>query len=561
MMAPPTWANTTELEWLQEQLPRFLDHQKCKKLQTFYRTLFTEWDTQFQECAHLFPAINPMVQLTPEQDAELTQAIAKQQKQLYNWYNNRKSKGCSADKTAASILKNFIPKGAVLVKHLPQVVEAYSHKYYKEKIKKDIDSEIKEKNLKKGEALPIVRCLTQAAYDAETPEVKAEIIADVERKKAEREAEEVQTEEAHLQGEYSPAEYQKMLDCMPAAFDQFLGAMSKSTGWRFSVFGGGPSPEDGGNLRSMVFHSGDSSSALKFSDTIPDFEMQFMEPFGQFMAMSYPLADHQRHALSSSLTPGSSEPPPEVITLNLEDLRYTMEDSPDAEDPITRGQASSGPSPSQDQGTPVSDTASADVSNAHMPVTTVGPPPSSEDGRPPTTVNDALQSSLAPSPSIPGPASPVPASSHSQNHLSASADAALPWAPNLAAWQFDIPAPAFDLDTDLQPISLDNAMLGIELDWMVPISPVTGALNFQPLMHVDAPSGPGSSQLNVADPGVSSSNTDPTCSPMSALRSPSYPQLLPEAPSSPLVQSTPSSTLPSGCLISRSWICSILVAA
>ncbi|KAL6299363.1 hypothetical protein BKA93DRAFT_829934 [Sparassis latifolia] len=480
-----------------------------------------------------------MVQLTPEQDAELTQAIVKQQKQLYNWYNNRKPKGCSADKTVASILKNFIPKGAVLVKRLPQVVEAYSHKYYKEKIKKDIDSEIKEKNLKKGEALPIVRCLTQAAYDAETPEVKAEIIADVERKKAEREAEEVQTEEAHLQGEYSLAEYQKMLD----------------------LFRGGPSPEDGGNLRSMVFHSGDSSSALKFSDTIPDFETQFMEPFGQFLTMSYPLADRQRRALSSSLTPGSSEPPPEVITLNLEDLRYTMEDSPNAEDPITRGQASSGPSPSQDQGTPVSDTASADVSNAHMPVTTVGPPPSSEDGRPPTTVNDALQSSLAPSPSIPAPASPVPASSHSQNHLSASADAALPWAPNLAAWQFDIPAPAFDLDTDLQPISLDNAMLGIELDWMVPISPMTGALNFQPLMHVDAPSGPGSSQLNVADPGVSSSNTDPTCSPMSALRSPSYPQLLPEAPSSPLVQSTPSSTLPSGCLISRSWIRSVLVAA
>ncbi|GBE84254.1 hypothetical protein SCP_0602320 [Sparassis crispa] len=541
-MAPPTWANTAESEWLQEQLPHFLDHQKCKKLQTFYRTLYTEWDTQFQEHARLFLDVDLMVQLTPEQDAELTQVIAKWQKQLYNWYNNRKPKGRSADKTAASILKNFIPKGAVPVKHLPQVVKAYSHKYYKEKIKKDVDLEIKEKNLKKGEALPVIRRLTQAAYDAEMPEVKAETIADVEQKKAEREAEEAQTEEVHSQDEYSPTEYQKMLDCMPAAFDQFLGAMSKSTSWRFSVFGGGPSPEDGGNLR-LMFHSGDGPNVLKFSDTIPNFKTQFMESFGQFLAMSYSLADCQRRTLPSSLTPGSSEPPPEVTALNLEDLCSRMEDSPDAEDPIIRGQASSSPSPSPDQGTPASDAASADVSDAHMPVTAAGPPPSSEDGCPPTTVNYAPQSSSATPPSIHTRASPVPASF--QNHLPASANAALSWAPNLAAWQFDVPAPAFDLDADLQPISLDDVMLGIELDRMVPVSPVTGMLNFQPLMHINVPSGPGGSQLDVGDPGVSSSNTDPSCSPVFALCSPSNPQLVPEAPSSSLVQSTPSSTSPS----------------
>ncbi|KAL6300322.1 hypothetical protein BKA93DRAFT_829149 [Sparassis latifolia] len=524
-MAPPTWANTAESEWLQEQLPRFLDHQKCKKLQTFYRTLYTEWDTQFQKCARLFLDVDLMVQLTPEQDAELTQVIAKWQKQLYNWYNNRKPKGRSADKTAASILKNFIPKGAVLVKHLPQVVEAYSHKYYKEKIKKDVDLEIKEKNLKKGEALPVIRRLTQAAYDAEMPEVKAETIADVEQKKVEREAEEAQTEEVHSQDEYSPTEYQKMLDFGDSRYlgEDLVPKMEGTSGrW---------------------FHSGDGPNVLKFSDTIPNFETQFMELFGQFLAMSYSLADCQRRTLPSSLTPGSSEPPPEVTALNLEDLCSRMEDSPDAEDPIIRGQASSSPSPSPDQGTPASDAASADVSDAHMPVTAAGPPPSSEDGRPPTTVNYAPQSSSATPPSIHTRASPIPASF--QNHLPASANAALPWAPNLAAWQFDVPAPAFDLDADLQPISLDDVMLGIELDRMVPVSPVTGTLNFQPLMHINAPSGPGGSQLDVGDPGVSSSNTDPSCSPVFALCSPSNPQLVPEAPSSSLVQSTPSSTSPS----------------
>ncbi|GBE89967.1 hypothetical protein SCP_1702930 [Sparassis crispa] len=196
-------------------------------------------------------------------------------------------------------LKDFIPKDADHVKRLSQAVEVYSHLYYKEKVKADVDAEIK--------AVTVIRHLTQKRYEAETLEVHADIAAEVKQMKAQHEAEKAQTEEVHAHGEFSPAEYQRMLYNMPAVFDQFLGAMAKATGWRFSVFGGGPSPEDGGNLRSMVFHSAEGSNDVKFGDTIPEFEAHFMEPFGWFLTMAFPMAVRQKRALATSLTPGSSK--------------------------------------------------------------------------------------------------------------------------------------------------------------------------------------------------------------------------------------------------------------
>ncbi|GBE90023.1 hypothetical protein SCP_1800450 [Sparassis crispa] len=208
-MALLPWANDTELDWLNEQLSRFLDHQKRKKLQSFFQVLYTDWSTQFPERIRLFPDIDPTAQLTTEQDHALTDAIARRQKQLYNWYNNHKPKGRSADKTATTILKNFISKDAVQSKRLPQEVEAYSCKYYVEKVQASVKAKIKEKKIKKGELLHVVRRQTQAAYNKETPEVKAEILAAVEQEKAAHEADALQIEDAHAQGECSPVEYQK----------------------------------------------------------------------------------------------------------------------------------------------------------------------------------------------------------------------------------------------------------------------------------------------------------------------------------------------------------------
>ncbi|GBE89966.1 hypothetical protein SCP_1702920 [Sparassis crispa] len=75
-MAPPTWANNEELDWLTERLPHFLDHQKRKKVQSFFRTLYTEWDARYPERTRLFPDIELTAQLTPEQEAELMEAIS-----------------------------------------------------------------------------------------------------------------------------------------------------------------------------------------------------------------------------------------------------------------------------------------------------------------------------------------------------------------------------------------------------------------------------------------------------------------------------------------------------
>ncbi|GBE89857.1 hypothetical protein SCP_1701830 [Sparassis crispa] len=496
-MASPTWANNEELDWLTERLPRFLDHQKRKKVQSFFRTLYTEWDARYPECTHLFLDIELMAQLTPEQEVELTEAISLRQRvhyvlciagtnlmgiqQLNNWYNNRKPKGHSADKSV--ILKDFIPKDADHVKHLPQAVEVYSHLYYKEKVKVDIDAEIKEKDIKNGKVVTVVRHLTQKRYEAETPEVHAEIAAEVKWMKAQHEAEKAQTEEVHAHGEFSPAEYQRMLYNMPATFDQFLGAMVKAT--------------DGGNLWSMVFHSAEGSNDVKFSNTVPEFEAHFIEPFGQFLTIAFPMATSR-----------------EVTPITLDDIRYQIEDNSDTEDRIPCVEASS---------------LSGTMENvAHTPVTTTESgitaklSTSSEAMRTLTTISYTHLSLSASQPSVqssPAHASSIPSSSRDQ--LSASANTALAWVPNPGVWQFDPPEPAFKLEPNLQPMSLDSAMLGTVLDRMGSVSQMTG-LGSQKLAYaLSGPSGSYSATSDVAHPEVVSSGA--SSSPSFAAQSSSSP--------------------------------------
>ncbi|GBE83270.1 hypothetical protein SCP_0503180 [Sparassis crispa] len=531
-MAPLPWANDTELDWLNEQLPRFLDHQKCKKLQSFFRVLYTDWSTQFPERIRLFPDIDPMAQLTTEQDHVLTDAIARRQKQLYNWYNNHKPKGCSADKTATTILKNFISKDAVQSKRLLQEVEAYSRKYYVEKVQASVKAEIKEKKIKKGESLHVIRRRTQAAYDKETPEVKAEILAAMEQEKAAREADALQIEDAHAQGECSPVEYQKMLDCIPSAIEQFFGALARKTGWKFSVFGGGPSPVDGGNLRSMAYHVGDSPNTIKFCDTMHDFEAHYMEPFGHFLTSVY-----CERALVTSPA-GSSTLTEDVTVLDLDALRYRMEGEPSTEEPQAgpSSSTSSRPLPSDDEG-------EHDLLSDVSPRGPVQLPPSpmpSDDSSALTSVHYTAahdSDSGTSGRSNPAPAVPGPSPSHVCPPVSA--NATVTWEPAPALWQFDVLLAPFQFDLDLQLLSLDDALLRMQRD---DANKLTGAFNLTSSVHAAVPfSLDSGSEMSPGVPLRALSSNMHTSSPSPSVSVPSArsPSALSPSALSPHVPSPP----------------------
>ncbi|GBE89968.1 hypothetical protein SCP_1702940 [Sparassis crispa] len=86
--------------------------------------------------------------------------------------------------------------------------------------------------------------------------------------------------------------------------------------------------------------------------------------------------------------------------------------------------------------------------------------------------------------------------------LSASANTALAWVPNPGVWQFDPPEPAFELELNLQPMSLDSAMLGTALDRMGSVSQMTGLGSQELAYALSGPSGGYSATSDVAHPEV-----------------------------------------------------------
>lgn len=64
-----------------------------------------------------------------------------------------------------------------------QPVEIYSQRYYKEKIAKGAQKEIKEKGVSKPNALAVIRRHTREAFEAEPQSLRDEIFAEFEAQK------------------------------------------------------------------------------------------------------------------------------------------------------------------------------------------------------------------------------------------------------------------------------------------------------------------------------------------------------------------------------------------
>jgi hypothetical protein len=85
-----------------------------------------------------------------------------------------------------------------------QAVELYSRKYYEERVRSGVQTEISDRNLSRKEVLAVIKRHTQEAFEAESDEIKKEIMDELEAAKEEKEREETDGSAGPVQG---PEEY------------------------------------------------------------------------------------------------------------------------------------------------------------------------------------------------------------------------------------------------------------------------------------------------------------------------------------------------------------------
>ncbi|EAU83277.1 hypothetical protein CC1G_12794 [Coprinopsis cinerea okayama7 len=229
--------------------------------------------------------------LTPGDPAFNLQAWRGRRKnQVYRWFYNY-DKACRSQCTEIKVeLQSTAPDAPTRALTRKQL---YSKKYYKTRVKPKVAAELAKLKRRptRGERIDMIRRKTGEAYDNETPETKAEI------EKLEKDiAEEREKRKEILQDAFveppspsTPEAYLRHIEALREIFQGLLSALSKKTGWSFTVLAGGPDPSkpDGG-IRTMSFHEGRNEAGLSFLRAHPNFNEAYMVPFSGFLHMVYP---------------------------------------------------------------------------------------------------------------------------------------------------------------------------------------------------------------------------------------------------------------------------------
>ncbi|KAH9912010.1 uncharacterized protein B0H18DRAFT_961473 [Fomitopsis serialis] len=235
--------------------------------------------------------------LTEEQMAKYGVALQKRKKQIHDkLYNGVYA--ARRDRPKALTLASLLLAAPLPAKRAPQPVEAYSKLYYKTKVKPSLTSETKSTDGLKGQNINLLRCELASALKLESPEVLAEVQSYIEEQKAIIEA----TKKAvpapvPSLANCMPEEYHGAIKKMPQVLVVFLKIFAAATGMCVSVYGGGPSPEEGGALQTFDFHVGTTPAGHDFAACFPGLEKVLMVPFGKFLAAKYSLSGSRNAVL------------------------------------------------------------------------------------------------------------------------------------------------------------------------------------------------------------------------------------------------------------------------
>ncbi|KAG0704701.1 hypothetical protein DFH29DRAFT_997396 [Suillus ampliporus] len=301
-MAPPRWTTPEELQWLQNQLPEFLQMQKDQKLTRFYELLFPRWFNQFPEHFNVWkPTGNPpseggvqvhqgdessdtnsdesgLLPLTPEQEVELEEANETRRKKLREWFrNNAKSKTTPGNTSTGKALAQLLGQRARGIRDLKEI-EVYSKTHYKVKIQPLVEDDIQENQLDLKQRIGVVQKYTNSCFAAESEEVKADIREEMTRINAARRLLSIVSDKC------TKEEIYRAIQELPIVLGQICEDLAVLTGgWHYTLVMGGPDPMCQGDIMTLSFHHGKGPDGLSFKASNPNFHEQYLVPFEKYL--------------------------------------------------------------------------------------------------------------------------------------------------------------------------------------------------------------------------------------------------------------------------------------
>ncbi|TFK79182.1 hypothetical protein K466DRAFT_606346 [Polyporus arcularius HHB13444] len=311
-----SWTTDEQWAWLSPRRPAFRASQRAGERASFLAGLYVDWFRAWPEIRALY-GHDDKSRLTKEEDEALGLAIAKRREQLESWFKN-KERARGTTKTLAMLLASAgITKKS---KRLPQAREVFSKQNYKGVVQPIVSEKLTQiehdtgRRANRKETMKIVQSTIAEEYEAASQEVKDAIAGHIAQEKqkalAAREALALERDKPR-----TPQDYQAALDIAPKLVEAVLDPLSRNTGWTYSLFGAGPVPEDSGSMSSMAAHFGRNEHGHTLAQATPNFQEQFILPFGRFAQAVFPRDVREQRSIPAQASqvgdlPAENSPPP-----------------------------------------------------------------------------------------------------------------------------------------------------------------------------------------------------------------------------------------------------------
>ncbi|KJA17055.1 hypothetical protein HYPSUDRAFT_206511 [Hypholoma sublateritium FD-334 SS-4] len=313
-MSPHRWTTPAQLEFLESKQADYLTS-KAKGLgaEEFYRVLFEDffkrWPEQTNESAER--ALLPVAYNKKKKPKKL--AVVKiyenhkdwrdsRKRQIKQWYANHPIGIWHRAGKVPKVVLSINP----IIPRAPTEVQVYSTLYFDDRVRAEAQADPLYKNC--NLQLSINNKYAAAKYEHESAEIKKEVRRVKEERTAEIKADrDVQYLEEGEKGERSPEHYQGSIDKLPMIIKDFLQQICALTRWQSTFWAGGPSPEDGGDIKTISIHSCTNEEGLSFGDYLTRFDDGGLKQFSQFLHRVYPSEARKTRALPSDFKDGESE--------------------------------------------------------------------------------------------------------------------------------------------------------------------------------------------------------------------------------------------------------------
>ncbi|RDX41717.1 hypothetical protein OH76DRAFT_1489283 [Lentinus brumalis] len=312
-----SWTTKEQWRWLKKTRPPYMAAQKAKQLGPYLIDMEHDYFDEWSECQAIYGHRDEK-RLSPEEKDALAEAVRKRSKQLRIWHRNRDRQRRSTRPLSRLLADAGVTKKAGRV---PQAQEIFSERYYKTDVQPLVEarSAAREaelgRKLDPGERLTNVRQTTKEVFDAAPPEVKLEIKKAHEQAKADARAGRTGRALAVDAADRTPQQYQDAVQLAPQIIANVLKPLAAASGWTYSVLGAGPLPEDNGKINSLSAHFGHDENRPSFAQSTPNFQEQYVVPFGKYAKSVFPRTVQQDRSLQASrlCTPSSSSIAPSVL--------------------------------------------------------------------------------------------------------------------------------------------------------------------------------------------------------------------------------------------------------